>query len=125
MSCGCEGTRTNRVCDGFRACLVVFRVVAGVVAGVVDGGHEVYQYHSARVVTGGVLNPCGPLLPSRRGKNPASPWRVSLESTNLTHASVYGFLPRADEELTFSMHGAPRKTHEGDACETWVTLGPH
>jgi hypothetical protein len=51
---------------------IVIRVVAGVVAevvaGVVAGGDEVYQHHSARVVTGGVrahLNACGLLLPSR------------------------------------------------------------
>jgi hypothetical protein len=36
-------------------------------------------------------------------KNPASPWRASLESTNLALAHVYGFLPRADEEPTSSM----------------------
>jgi hypothetical protein len=61
--------------DGFRTCLMVFRivtevvarVVVGVFAGVVGGGVEVYQYHSsARVVAGGVcahLNTRGPLLP--------------------------------------------------------------
>jgi hypothetical protein len=36
-------------------------------------------------------------------KNPASPWRTSLESANLAHARLYGFLPRADEEPTSSM----------------------
>jgi hypothetical protein len=55
--------------DGFRTCLIVFRIVAGVVASVVAGGDEVYQHHSsARVVAGGVrthLNARGPLLPSR------------------------------------------------------------
>jgi hypothetical protein len=53
--------------------LMVFRIVVGVVAGVVarvvTGGDEVYQHHSsARVVVGGVrthLNVRGPLLPSR------------------------------------------------------------
>jgi hypothetical protein len=53
--------------DGFRTCLMVFRIIAGVVAGVVAGGDEVYQHHSsARVVAGGVrahLNARGPLLP--------------------------------------------------------------
>jgi hypothetical protein len=54
--------------DGFRTCLMVFRIVAGVVARVVTGGDEVYQHHSsARVVTRGDrahLNACGSLLPS-------------------------------------------------------------
>jgi hypothetical protein len=57
------------VCDGFRTCLMVFRIITGVGAGVVAGGYEVYQHHSsALVVTGGVcahLNARGPLLPSR------------------------------------------------------------
>jgi hypothetical protein len=64
------------VCDGFRTCLMVFRIItrvvagvfAGFVAGVVTGGDEVYQHHSsARVVAGGVrahLNAHGPFLPS-------------------------------------------------------------
>jgi hypothetical protein len=51
---------------------MVFRIVAGVIAGVVfrvvAGGDEVYQHHSsARVVAGGIrahLNARGPLLPS-------------------------------------------------------------
>jgi hypothetical protein len=55
------------VCDGFRTCLMVFRIVTRVVAGVVAGGDEVYQHHSsAWVITGGVrahLNARGPLLP--------------------------------------------------------------
>jgi hypothetical protein len=63
--------------DGFRTCLMVFRIVAGVVAEVVAGvvvrvvagRDEVYRHHSsARVVAGGVrahLNARGPLLPSR------------------------------------------------------------
>jgi hypothetical protein len=62
--------------DGFRTCLMVFRIVGRVVArvvvvvvaGVATGGDEVYQHHSsARVVAGGVcahLNARGPLLPS-------------------------------------------------------------
>jgi hypothetical protein len=50
------------VCDGFRTCLMVFRIVAEVVAGVVTRvvarvvarGDEVYQHHSsARFVAGG------------------------------------------------------------------------
>jgi hypothetical protein len=36
-------------------------------------------------------------------KNHASPWQVSLESTNLGLARVYSFLPRADEEPASSM----------------------
>jgi hypothetical protein len=82
--------------DGSRTCLLVFRIVIGVVAGVVTRGDEVYQHSSARVIAGGVrahLNARGPLLPSRRGKNYASPWRASLEYTNLALARVYGFLP--------------------------------
>jgi hypothetical protein len=31
-------------------------------------------------------------------KNPASPWWALLESANLALASMYGFLPRVDEE---------------------------
>jgi hypothetical protein len=46
----CEGPRTNLVCDGFKNCLMVFRiitgvvavVVVGVVARVVAGGDEIY-----------------------------------------------------------------------------------
>jgi hypothetical protein len=64
------------MCDGFRTCLMVFRIVAEVVAGViarvvarvVAGGDEVYHHSSARVVAGGVCahhNTRGPLLPSR------------------------------------------------------------
>jgi hypothetical protein len=55
--------------DGFRTCLIVFRIVVGVVARVIAEGDEVYQHHSsARVIAGGVhahLNARGPLLPSR------------------------------------------------------------
>jgi hypothetical protein len=55
--------------DGLRTCLMVFRIVAGVVARVVAEGDEVYQHHSsAWVVAGEVrahLNVRGPLLPSR------------------------------------------------------------
>jgi hypothetical protein len=43
-------------------------------------------------------------------KNPASPWRASLESANLSLARVYGFLPRADEELAASMERRERHT---------------
>jgi hypothetical protein len=47
--------------DGFRTCLMVFRIVTGVVAGVVAGvfagvitrGDEVYHHSSAWVVAGG------------------------------------------------------------------------
>jgi hypothetical protein len=87
------------VCDGFRNCLMVFRIVARVVVGVVAGilgGDEVYNHSSGRVVVGGVcahLNARGPLLPSCRGKNTACPWRTSLESANLALACMYGFLP--------------------------------
>jgi hypothetical protein len=63
------------VCDGFRNCLMVFKVVTRVVAGVVTGvvagvvarGDEVYHHSSAQVVAGGVrahLNARGPLFPS-------------------------------------------------------------
>jgi hypothetical protein len=62
--------------DGFKTCLMIFRIIAGVVAGVVTGVvagvitgvDEVYQHSSAWVVAGGVrahLNACGPLLPLR------------------------------------------------------------
>jgi hypothetical protein len=43
-------------------------------------------------------------------KNPASPWRASLESANLALARVYDFLPRADEELDYSMERLGRRT---------------
>jgi hypothetical protein len=108
--------------DGFKTCLMVFRIVTGVVAKVVTrviarvitevvarvvgGADEVYHHSSAKVVGGGVrthLNACGPLLPSRRGKNLASPWRTSLESANLALAHVYGFLPWPNEEPASSM----------------------
>jgi hypothetical protein len=54
------------VCDGFRTCLIVFRIVTGVVVRVVAKvvvrvvarGDEVYQHHSsARVVAGGHSSP--------------------------------------------------------------------
>jgi hypothetical protein len=47
-------------------------------------------------------------------KNPASPWRASLESSNLAFARVYDFLPRADKELASSMQHRGRRT--GAAC---------
>jgi hypothetical protein len=58
--------------DDFRICLMVFRIVAGVVTGVVArvvaGSDGVYQHHSSvRVIARGVhahLNARGPLLPS-------------------------------------------------------------
>jgi hypothetical protein len=43
-------------------------------------------------------------------KNPASPWRASLESANLALARVYGFLPRGNEELASSMERRVRHT---------------
>jgi hypothetical protein len=43
-------------------------------------------------------------------KNPPSPWMASLESTNLSLARVYGFLPRADEEPTTSTESQGRHT---------------
>jgi hypothetical protein len=43
-------------------------------------------------------------------KNLASPWRASLESTNLALARLYGFLPRADEEPASSMDRQGRHT---------------
>jgi hypothetical protein len=55
------------MCDGFSFFLMVFRIVVGVVAGVVARGDEVYHHSSTQVVTGGVrthLNARGPLLPS-------------------------------------------------------------
>jgi hypothetical protein len=89
--------------DGFRTCLMVFRIVGGVVAGVIAGGKEIYQHHSsARVITGGVcahLNARGPRL----RKKPCLSMEASLESANLALARVCGFLPRADEEPTSSM----------------------
>jgi hypothetical protein len=48
------------------------------------------------------------------GKNPVSPWRASLESANLALVSMYGFLPRADEEPASSMECRGRRT--GAAC---------
>jgi hypothetical protein len=92
---------------------VVARVVTRVVAGVFTRGDEVYHHSSARVVAGGVrshLNALGPLLPLRRGKNLASPWRASLESSKLALARMYGLLPRADEELDSSMERRERRT---------------
>jgi hypothetical protein len=43
-------------------------------------------------------------------KNPASPWRASLESANLALVRVYGFLPRADKEPASSMERRGRHT---------------
>jgi hypothetical protein len=40
--------------DGFRTCLMVFRIVAGVAVGVIAGGDEVYHHCFAWVVAGGV-----------------------------------------------------------------------
>jgi hypothetical protein len=40
--------------DGFRTCLMDIKIVAGVVAGVVNRADEVYHHSSARVVAGGV-----------------------------------------------------------------------
>jgi hypothetical protein len=86
---------------------MVFRIVVGVVAGVVARGDEVYQHHSSARSS---LEESA--LTSMRvdrfflrveEKNPTSPWRASLESTNLALARVYDFLPRADEELASSM----------------------
>jgi hypothetical protein len=89
--------------DGFRTYLMVFRIVTGVISGVITGGDEVYQHHSsAWVFAGGIyahLYVCGPLHSSRRGKNPASPWRVSLESANLALVRVYGFLIKRIEAI--------------------------
>jgi hypothetical protein len=45
-------------------------------------------------------------------KNPAFPWRASVESANLTLAHEYGFLPRADEKPTSSMECRGRRTGE-------------
>jgi hypothetical protein len=93
---------------------VVAGVVTGVVVGVVTGGDEVYWNNSsAWVVAGGVraqLNARGLLLPSRRGKNPTSPWRASLESANLALARVYGFIPWADKEPASSIERRGRCT---------------
>jgi hypothetical protein len=50
------------------------------------------------------------LLLCVEGKNPTSPWQVSLESANLALARVYGFLPRANEERTSSMEHRGRRT---------------
>jgi hypothetical protein len=44
-----EKVQGQIVCDGFRTCLMVFRIIVGVVAGVVTGGDEVYHHSSARV----------------------------------------------------------------------------
>jgi hypothetical protein len=65
----------------------------------------------------------GPLLPSRWGKNPASPWQVSLESATLALARMYGFLPRADKELASSMECRGRHTRsahwDGSSSSLW------
>jgi hypothetical protein len=71
------------VCNGFRTCLLVFRIVAGVVAivvvrvvagvvdgvvvGVIIGEDEIYHHSSTHVFAGGVrahLNARAVLLPS-------------------------------------------------------------
>jgi hypothetical protein len=105
------------VCDGFKTCLMVFRiitgvvveVVVGVVAVVVTGGDEVYHHSSSWVIAGGVrghLNARGPLLLL----HPASSWWASLESANLALACMYGFLPWANEEPASSMERRERHT---------------
>jgi hypothetical protein len=56
-------------------------------------------------------------------KNPASPWRASLESANLAHARVYGFHPWADEEPASSMEHRVRRmgaAHwDGSSSSPW------
>jgi hypothetical protein len=59
-------------------------------------------------------------------KNPASPWRASLESANLALAHVYDFLPRLDEESASSMERQGRCT----GATRWddllfITAKPH
>jgi hypothetical protein len=112
--------------DGFRTCLMVFRIVAGVVAGVVTGGDEVYPHSLARVITGGVythLNARGTLLPSCQGKKPC-----------LSFAGVAGVrqlgpcarvrLPPSGRQRTSLFHGVLRKTHaaareNGSSSSSW------
>jgi hypothetical protein len=114
--------------DGFRTCLMVFRIIAGVVVGVVTRGDAVYHHSSVVVVAGGVrthLNACGPLLPLSRGKNCASPRWASLESTNFVLARVYGYLPWPDEEPTSSMERRGRHTGVAfgdDSCRCGTSL---
>jgi hypothetical protein len=103
--------------DGFRTCLMVFWIVAGVVAGVVTGGDEVYHHSSTRVIAGGVrahLNARGTLVTLCWGKKPY-----------LSMAGVVGvrqlgpcarvWLPPSGQRRTDVFHGASRKTHGGGA----------
>jgi hypothetical protein len=94
---------------------MVFRIVTGVVAGVAakllpESSLEEMRSTSTTLLHGSSLEESA--LTSMRvdrfflrvqGKNPASPWRASLESAILALARMYGFLPRADEEPTSSM----------------------
>jgi hypothetical protein len=103
--------------DGFRTCLMVFWIVAGVVAGVVTGGDEVYHHSSTRVIAGVVrahLNARGTLVTLCWGKKPY-----------LSMAGVVGvrqlgpcarvWLPPSGQRRTDVFHGASRKTHGGGA----------
>jgi hypothetical protein len=94
---------------------MVFRIVAGVVVGVSpellpESSPEEMRSTSTTLLLGSSLEESA--LTSMRvdrfslhveEKNPAPPWRASLESANLALARVYGFLPQADEEPTSSM----------------------
>jgi hypothetical protein len=102
------------VCDGFRTCLMAFRIITGVVVGVVAGGDEVYHHSSARVIAGGVcahLNARGPLVPSRRGKNlPLHGGRHWSPPTWPLRACTASSPGRRRTDL---FHGVPRKMHGG------------
>jgi hypothetical protein len=101
---------------------MIFRIVAGVVIGVSpellpESSPEEMRSTSTTLLLGSSLEESA--LTSMRvdrfslhveEKNPAPPWRASLESANLALARVYGFLPQADEEPTSSMERRGRRT---------------
>jgi hypothetical protein len=114
--------------DGFRTCLMVFRIIAGVVVGVVTRGDAVYHHSSVVVVAGGVrthLNACGPLLPLSRRKKPCLS-KVGITGVRQLCPCARVRLPPLARRRTDLIHGAQRKTHEGGMRgRLFVAAEPH